>query len=40
MEYYSAIKNNKMRSLIEMRIDLESVIESEVVRKRKTNTKY
>ena len=36
MDYHSAIKNNKMRSLI----DLESVIESEVVRKRKTNTKY
>ena len=39
MEYYSAIKNNKMRSLIEIWIDLESVIESEVVRE-KTNTKY
>ena len=35
MEYHSAIKNTKMRSLT----DLEFVIESEVVRKRKTNTK-
>ena len=35
MEYHSAIKNNKMRSLL----NLQSVIQSEVVRKRKTNTK-
>ena len=36
MEYYSAIKKNKIRSFVVMWMDLESVIQSEV-RKRKTN---
>ena len=39
MEYYSAIKRNKVGSFVEMWMDLESVIQSEV-RKRKTNTTY
>ena len=36
MEYYSAIKRNKIGSFVETWIDLETVIQSEV-RKRKTN---
>ena len=39
MEYYSAIKMNKIGSFVEMWMDLESVIQSEV-RKRKTNIVY
>ena len=37
MEYYSAIKRNKIELFVVRWIDLESVIQSEV-RKRKTNT--
>ena len=36
MEYYSSIKRNKTGSFVEMWMDLESVIQGEV-RKRKTN---
>ena len=37
MEYYSAIKRNKIELLVVRWMDLECVIQSEV-RKRKTNT--
>ena len=33
MDYYSAIKRNKIGSFVEMRMDLESVIWSEVSQK-------
>ena len=36
VEYYSAIKRNEIGSFVEMWMDLETVIQSEV-RKRKTN---
>ena len=39
MEYYSAIKRNEIESSVETWMDLETVIQSEV-RKRKTNTVY
>ena len=39
MEYYSAIKRNKTGSFVETWMDLETVIQSEV-RKRKTNIVY
>ena len=39
MEYYSAIKRNKIGSFVETWMDLETVIQSEV-RKRKTNIVY
>ena len=39
MEYYSAIKRNETELFVMRWIDLESVILSEV-RKRKTNTVY
>ena len=35
MEYYSAIKRNKVGSFVEMWMDLESVIQSEVSQKEK-----
>ena len=35
MEYYSAIKRNKIGSFVEMWMDLESVIQSEVSQKEK-----
>ena len=35
MEYYSAIKRNEIGSFVEMRMDLESVIQSEVSLKEK-----
>ena len=35
MEYYSAIKRNKIGSLVEMCMDLETVIQSEVSQKEK-----
>ena len=35
MEYYSAIKKNKIGSFIEMWINIESVIQSEVSQKEK-----
>ena len=37
MEYYSAIKRNEIGSFVEMWMDLESVIQSEVSQKRKRN---
>ena len=39
MEYYSAIKRKEIGSFVETWMDLETVIESEV-RKRKTNIVY
>ena len=36
MEYYSAVKRNEIRSFVVRLMDLETVIQSEV-RKRKTN---
>ena len=38
MEYYSAIKRNETELFVVRWMDLESVIQSEEVRKRKTNT--
>ena len=38
MEYYSAIKRNEIGSFVEMWMDLESVMQSEV--SRKENNKY
>ena len=35
MEYYSAIKRNKIRSFVEMWMDLETVMQSEVSQKEK-----
>ena len=35
MEYYSAIKKNKIRSFVVMWTDLESVIQSKVSQKEK-----
>ena len=35
MEYYSAIKRNEIVSLIEMWMDLDTVIESEISQKEK-----
>ena len=35
MEYYSALKKNEIRSFVEMWLDLESVIQSEVSQKEK-----
>ena len=35
MEYYSAIKSNEMGSFVEMWMDLETVIQSEVSQKEK-----
>ena len=40
MEYYSAITRNETGSFVEMWMDLESVIQSEVSQKRKTNIVY
>ena len=38
MEYYSAMKRNEIGPLVEMWMDLESVIQSEVSRKEKKKT--
>ena len=38
MEYYSAIKRNEIELFVVRWIDLESVIQSEVSQKQKTNT--
>ena len=38
MEYYSAIKRNKIGSFVEMWMDLEIVIQSEVSQKKKNRT--
>ena len=35
MEYYSAIKRNEIRSFVEMQMDLETVVQSEVSQKEK-----
>ena len=40
MEYYSAIKRNEIGSFVEMWMDLETVIQSEVSQKEKTKNKY
>ena len=42
MEYYSAIKRNEIGSFVEMWMDLETVIQSEVSQKEeeKTNIIY
>ena len=40
IEYYSAIKRNEIGSFAEMWMDLETVIQSEVSWKRKTNIVY
>ena len=37
MEYYSAIEKNEIMPFAATWMDLETVIQSEVVRKRKTN---
>ena len=39
LKHYSAIKKNEVESFVEMLMDLESVIQSDV-RKRKTNFVY
>ena len=36
-EYYSAIKRNEIESFVETWMDLETVIQSDLIRKRKTN---
>ena len=36
MEYYSAIKRNRVGSFVEMWMDLESAIQSEEIRKKKS----
>ena len=36
MDYYSAIKGNEIVPLVEMWMDLETVVQSEVRQKRKT----
>ena len=38
MEYYSAIKGNEIELFVVRWMDLESVIQSELIRKGKTNT--
>ena len=40
MEYYSAIKRNKIGSFVHMWMDLKSVTQSEVSQKRKINIVY
>ena len=40
MEYYSAIKRNETGSFVEMWMDLESVIQSEVSQKEKKQIPY
>ena len=40
MEYYSDIKRNRTGSFVETLMDLETVIQSEVIQKRKTNIIY
>ena len=40
MEYYSAIKRNEIGSFVEIWIDLESVIQSEVSQKEKNKYAY
>ena len=40
MGYYSAVKRNRVGSSVEMWMDLESAIQSEEIRKKKTNIIY
>ena len=40
MDYYSAIKKNEIGSFVETWMDLETVIQSEVSQKGKTNIVY
>ena len=40
MEYYSAVKRNKIGSFVETWMDLETVIQSEVSQKKETNIVY
>ena len=40
MNYYSAIKGNEIVPLVEMWMDLETVVQSEVRQKRKTYVIY
>ena len=40
MEYYSAIERNKIGSFVEKWMELETVIQSEVSQKEKTNIVY
>ena len=40
MEYYSDIKRNEIGSFVETWMDLETVIQSEVSQKKKTNIVY
>ena len=40
MDYYSAIKRNEIGSFVETWMDLETVIQSEVSQKGKTNIVY
>ena len=40
MKYYPAIKRNETESFVETQMDLETVIQSEEVRQRKTNPAY
>ena len=40
MEYYSAIKRNKIGSFVETWMDLEAVIQSEVSQKEEKQTSY
>ena len=39
MEYYSAIKRNEIGSFVEMWMDLESVIQSDINQKEKNQSK-
>ena len=40
MEYYSAIKRNEIELHVEMWMDLQTVIQSQVSQKEKTNIVY
>ena len=40
MEYYSAIKRNKIKSFVELWMDLETVTQSEVSEKEKKQESY
>ena len=37
VEYYSAIKRNKIRSFVEMWMDLETVVQNEITQKERKN---
>ena len=40
MEYYSAIKRNEIGSFVEMCMDLETIIQSEIKSKREKQISY